>query len=105
MEIKNLYVPISITSEISNIKCIGKVKTFEIQDHVIYIESFQSYRFYNLFQGVINLGFLFTAYLFKFKNKSLFILFLIALTTLFQYIFIFQNSLQLLIFSQLYPHF
>ena len=98
MEIKNLYVPISITSEISNIKCIGKVKTFEIQDQVIYIESFQSYRFYNLFQGVINLGFLFTAYLFKFKNKSLFILFLIALTTLFQYIFIFQNSLQLINF-------
>ncbi len=98
LEIKNLYVPISITSEISNIKCIGKVKTFEIQDQVIYIESFQSYRFYNLFQGVINLGFLFTAYLFKFKNKSLFILFLIALTTLFQYIFIFQNSLQLINF-------
>lgn len=98
LEIENLYVPISITSEISNIKCIGKVKSFEIQDQVIYIESFQSNRFYNLFQGVINLGFLFTAYLFKFNKKSLFILFLIASTTLFQYIFIFQNSLQLINF-------
>jgi len=94
-EIKNLYVPISIISDISNIKCIGKVKSFEIQDQVIYIESFQSYRFYNLFQGIINLLFLFTASLFKFKNKSLFILFLIALTSFFQFIFIFQNSLQL----------